>query len=374
MTAAATRFATEKTGFSPVLMQLFILREFLRGITMKTRSKVFNLKALQNHLLLTRKQSMHLDGYASCIDMKKTSIIMQIYSDGSCYCDTTSDPIASKESGSVTAKEMHGVYAVHYLTPDADVGPSVTAPFCLVERGMPDKGHAVYIVNMFSVDRLRAIKNIGNGMIPMPLESQKTDDGEKTLFDVATHGSVPVYIGKTSKGVGFRLKQHMYSAYSGSTTKFHKVLCGSNKYQPMIPATNLLGLYQSEQEAYDAESKVISSTVGLPGVYLCNILGATMALDDLLKFAPKLRGKIDAEYAEERLMELRSRASDNWDDPEYAEDVICNNDKNFDAHEVRLIRMLSRMGDSDRVISIKIGSPVNRIKTLLSGNTYSRIL
>lgn len=372
MSLTATKVAPENTVFSAVLLLFSKLRFFLRGKNMKLKSKFFNIKACQNHLAVNLNQARCLEHFVSTIDTRKTSVIMQVYHDGSCSCQPSSDKLTSTY-GSVF---LHGVFVRHYLDNSHTDSINFSSGYDFLKKGMPDTGHAVYCVTTFSSDRTQAIKCM-KGVLPMPDEKliQAIKGADTPVpFDAVLKGAIPFYIGKTSKGVANRLGQHLYSALlRESNTKFHRVLRGSDKYQGQLPTVTLIGLEPTEDGAYKKEAIEIKNSVGVPGTYLCNTMGATMALEDLLKLEPKLKGRVSAEYAEELLAIRSANGKLNWNDPMYAESVICNNDRNFDADEVRIIRTLFRLNDSPEKIAKKLNVDKKRVTSLVTGKTYGRI-
>ena len=375
MSITATKVAPESVVFSAILLLFSKLRLFLRGIIeMKIKSKFFNLKSCQNHLSLSLKQARCLEHFVTTIDTTKTSVIMQIYTDGSCSCQPSSDKLTSTY-GSIF---IHGVFVINYIDDDNVDSVNFSSGYDFIKKGMPDMGHAVYCVTTFSSDRSQAIKAMSsNSPLPMPDKSLKENIKNSDVpvpFDAVINGAVPFYIGKTSKGVSNRLSQHLYSAFMReSNTKFHRVLRGNEKYQSQLPTVTLIGLEVTEEEAYKKEAIEIKNSVGVPGTYLCNTIGATMALDDLLKLEPQLKGRVSAEDAEELLAARSANGKLNWNDPLYAESVICNNDRNFDADEVRIIRTLFRLSESPAKIAKKLSVKKQRVNSLLTGKTYGRI-
>jgi hypothetical protein len=63
-----------------------------------------------------------------------------------------------------------------------------------------------------------------------------------------------------------------------------------------------------------------------------------------------------------------------WDDPAYAEAVICGRENRLSADQVRRIRYLAAVGHNLESIKVAIGA-VNdgQIKRVIAGRTYSRI-
>jgi hypothetical protein len=85
-------------------------------------------------------------------------------------------------------------------------------------------------------------------------------------------------------------------------------------------------------------------------------------LDDYLKQHPNLGAP-------------KPGIAEKWNDPSYAEAVICGRDNRLPADQVREIRYLSAMGNDEGVIKRLVGAIDNdQIKRVLSGRTFSRIM
>lgn len=359
-----------KTGFlAPLAVFTYFLQErILRGFDMKFTSKIFNIKALQNHLALTRSQAWRLDEVAESINFKKVALTVHVISENE--MKIFSEP----KSGSVADNSILAIHAFD-LSTNAYDDPKIQiiAPLSILRKGCSDTSHLVYRIDTFSPGRLDGyIKTL---KLPEPnLNLIENTSAYPIPFDVATRGKVPAYIGKTSVGFANRLKQHLSSASAGSSTRFHKVLRGSDKYQAQYPVCQILASFETESKAYDFEEEQIKKLVSEDTAYCCNTIGSRQAFDNLIALEPRLKNQITAEEAEELLMLRSKNAAANWHDPDYVERVICNNERNFDADEIRLIRSLYAMKMPLTMIAKKFNAPFKRVKSVIERVTYSRIL
>jgi hypothetical protein len=344
------------------------VRGLLTGVSMKFSSRVFNIKALQNHLALTRAQAQLVDSVAETLDLKQVNITLHVRSEKDMRI-LSQPKTGDAADNCILAIHCEDMKSAGY----DDVKIQILAPLSILKKGCSDTSHLVYRIDTFSAERFDLYAKTGE--LPMPkTENLPVVDGFQMPFDVATRGKVPVYVGKTSVGFANRLKQHFASAFGGSNTRFHKILRGSDKYYGQWPICQILGSFDSESKAYDFEEEQIKKLALEEGAYCCNTIGSRQAFENLITLEPRLRSTVSAEDAEELLM-LRSKlATAQWDDPEYAESVICNNERNFDADEVRLIRSLFAMKMPTPVIAKRFTVPEKRVKLVVEGRTYSRIL
>jgi hypothetical protein len=352
-----------KTGAPAPLAWLSYLRERFAGAIVKFRNGKLNHKALSSHLALNRRQSFELDDFCKQIDLNKTSVGMSVWPDGTCSVAALKD-VTYPFNG----VQRPGVTVIHRCDFEPDGLSLVTSaawPFVL--KGAPDQGHIVYCVTTYSEGRFLAMQK-SDGKLPMPTEVKPE------VLDTQRGGAVPTYIGMTSKGMAIRLQQHIYSAYSGgSSTRFHKTLRG-DKYAPQLPAVTAVRMLETRAGAFAAEAEEIKTAGDLPGVRLLNALLSGEALEQLFAKAPELRGKVDQEYAEERLNAMSSGMTLKWQDPDYAEAVICNNDRNLDADTVREIRFLIGLGVSSSSIAVKLSLTPSRVNSVAAKKTYGRII
>ncbi len=340
---------------------------------MKLRGKVLNLKAVMKHLTVDRRLAEYIDELASTLDMRKTSLALFVMEDDVGYDFYDGDMANFK------GKNRPGLMITFQIDKNIDykIGPKITVPWDIIKKGSQDTGNLVYLILLQSIGRMRStVENGITDLIPGVLEKYKTQSDVRIPFDVVTQGRTPAYVGKTSKGVGVRLVQHLKSSVTGSSTLFHRRLCGDEKYQGMIPIMNVIDSADTEEAAYDLEEHHIRRVVqeSLNDFVLLNTIASREAINQLRNEFPELfNKKYDVELADEILAMKRQTTSNLWNDPLYAESVICNNERNFDADDVRQIRMMKSLGSSPKQIADLYKVNVNRITSLFGGKTYSRI-
>jgi len=316
-----------------------------------------NIKAVQNHLGLDRKLAERLDGVISLIDIRKASLILNI-------CDkndlvVTEVPVASDAASNL----LHGIH-VNY-----DGVIRLVAPYSALLKTSPRTGHIVYMVYPMSADKTEAVSE--QNLVPRVCVDPKYKG--RVPFESLVKNRLPIYVGKTSRGLAIRAIEHIASAFKNPQTKFHKALAGGDKSYPMTATFMLLDSYQNEEAAYRSEENEIKKASDLEDVYLLNTMFSRQAFDELQKLDKSFRN-VSPEDAEEMLARRSSATAKNWNDPEYAEAVICNNERNFDADDVRTIRMLYKLTRNIDAISSKLGVKASRVKSLISGVTYRRVL
>jgi hypothetical protein len=66
--------------------------------------------------------------------------------------------------------------------------------------------------------------------------------------------------------------------------------------------------------------------------------------------------------------------AESWNDPAYAEAVICGRENRLSAEQVRRIRYLAAIGTPDGQITTQVGaSNISQVRRVLTGRTYARI-
>lgn len=316
-----------------------------------------------------------IDRLVTSIKQSTTSLVLFVYDDGGWAYETVETPLTHWRDGTA-----HGISVIYTLAPRDDrIGISFTVPWHVVQKAAPSTGHCVYAVTLFSVERTEAMLKAGDVVSPLPRLAEKAKEVRgktRVPLDALTKGRIPVYVGKTSKGMANRISQHYASACKGSRTPFHKVLSGGDLYEPMMPRVHLIDWADTEDRAYDLEERYIRENAEHGGETLMplNVIASRDAIRQLREEHPELWNPARAEQAEELLEAKRLAASENWDDPIYAESVICNNDRNFNAIEVRQIRMMSRIGMPAARIARTLGASKQRVMALLAGRTYGRVL
>lgn len=322
-----------------------------------SRGGNLNIKAVQNHLGLDRKLAERLDGVISVIDRRKASLIISL--GNSSNLQVTEIPVACD----TMSNQVHGIHVSY------DGIIRLVVPYSAVEKTAPRTGHAVYIVAPASMSKMDAITP--ENLVPQYVLNPPHVG--RIPFEMLVKNRVPVYIGKTSRGVAVRAMEHLISAFRNPQTRFHRAVAGNNKTLPMTMSFMLVGSYQNELSAYQAEENEIRKASELDGVYLLNTMFSRQAFDELQKLDKAFKN-VAPEDAEEILARRSAATSKNWDDPEYAEAVICNNERNFDADDVRLIRMIYRLTGSANETASRLGLNSSRVKRLIEGVTYRRVL
>jgi hypothetical protein len=321
---------------------------------------------------LSKRTIKALDFAAASIDREKTSVHVFAFDDGHYEIEYSSTPFIH------CAGEWHyGVNVIHPLDQfhDPRIALKLTAPWEVLEHSSPDTGHIVYAVHLQSPELMGAQLALGGPVVPKQHLVDAARETAEGAFDVATGERIPVYIGKTSQGMAKRLRQHIDSAVRHASTPFHRRIAGDAHYAPMIPSVFVLDTAKTEQRAYDLEEQHIRDSIEQHSekLYPLNVLTARDAIAKLREEFPELFRRANKEQAEELLALRAKNTSAAWDDPQYAESVICNNERNFDAHSVRQIRMLRRLSTPPVAIAKAFGVPPARITKLLAGKTYNRI-
>lgn len=335
---------------------------------------VLNVDALRAHLGVSKLRAKQIDKLAADLGVKTTSIA--IYESGGPECDYGHTKRQLTVWG---GREVHGITVIRPLDgiEDARIGFSIVVPWHLLMKGQPTKGHMVYGIELRSAAAAEAELKQGGHVSPSEELSSKEiairKDGGKARLDAVVRGRIPIYIGKTSVGLANRFKQHIVSSVRGSKTRFHVALGGNDKYYPMIPRMFAIGRADTEEGAYALEEEQIADHGLNPKTYLLNTLHSREAFAKLLAEFPDLATERNREQAEEILAAKAARASAMWDDPTTAEAIICGNGNNFDGQEVRMIRLLGRMGESPVKIAKSLGVAPQRVNKVLTGATYSRV-
>jgi hypothetical protein len=302
--------------------------------------------------------AVELDYFCQAIDLKKTSVGMTIWPDGQCSISA----IDNKYPFNGTFR--NGITVFHRADFDEILSIPISATWEVLKKGAPDFGHVVYCVTTFSQPRFNALVDYGKVVFPT--------EQRKEILDTQRGGAFPTYIGMTSKGAANRLVQHIASASKGSKTRFHRVLKGE-KHIPQLPMLNIIRQTQTREACFAAEEEEIKIAAKLEGVISLNTLMGSLDASKLLgeKFNDR---KTCPEYAEEALARMASATSLNWEDPDYAEAVICNNDRNLDGDCVREIRLLSALNLSVDTIASKLDVSKARVISVISRKTYGRVI
>ena len=318
-----------------------------------------NVNALQNHLGVTRRMANDLDRIAQELDLRTTSL----------YADVRDDVLRWQATDTrypnINADSFeHGITVVHGSGVTDNLVVMFTSPWRFILKSAPDFGHCVYSITTFSFS---AISQIMDHRLPN-IDGQMARKPRESLINKPM-----AYVGKTSKGLVRRLKQHVTSAFvNESMTRFHRVMRGDENWQSQWPqGISLIGQYPSEDAAYEAEARHIARAAEDDRVQILNTTGSR---DAWMKLPLREQKHVSAEHAEEWLVARSSAAKQMWENPETAEAIICNNPRNFNADDVRLIRFLSMLGTHERVVANNVGASVDRVRKVLAKRTYRRIL
>ena len=338
-----------------------------------SRSSFLNENAVKNHLALPVKLAKNLSSEAKSIDTLSKSVVLTVVSNDHCGFDVVDAPIAMWRE-----QQVHGVSVIHSIGHrDPRVGVRCTVPWHTVIRNAPDAGHVVYGIELATVSRLLAEIKQGGVVFATKeavQEAKLLKKSQDVPLEMVIGDRAAYYIGKTSVGIARRLKQHVNSSVKGARTRFHKAIAGKGCYQPMLPHVRLIDCADTEEKAYDLEETYIQIYMHDGAAYVLNTASTRQAILELKKMFPDLFDARRREEAPEMLQTARSGGVNPWDDPAYAEAVICNNDRNFDSDEVRQIRMLRGLGSSPAQIARVVGAKPPRILKVLEGATYARVL
>ena len=340
---------------------------------MKLVSQKLNPKALRNHFGLSHQQVKAVVAFADQHDLRGARLVVMESPEGQL---TFAEGSGDAEYMEQTVPCMS---VVRSLSKDLDpmVGHQITIPWKHLMKGAPDTGFMVYQIQLVSLPGL--IKSVKIGAPT----SSTVDFAKQHLLDraegkrVTLDGTKPdqalVYIGKTRKGLAVRLRQHIGSMVKGSATPFHRAMRGDSRTYPTIPIMTFVGSARTDEGAYDLEERHIERATLEPTVFCLNSMKNREAIQKLREQFPEAFKTADPEEAEELLFQSKQRMEKMWDDPTFAEAVICNNPRNFDYGEICQIRMMSRMGLPTTRIAKDLSASTPRIEKLLRGETYSRI-
>jgi len=210
-----------------------------------------------------------------------------------------------------------------------------------------------------------------------------------------------VYYGITKRGWNNRFTEHLESALGEESRRLFPAklkelvssraehIRGENRTTPMLAGlvSSICAVGLDEDSAMDAEEYLVDKyslsskhprglnmipggREGIRALRRLSIDGATSLmesderealLDEYLKVHP-LFGRPNPGVAAK------------WDDPAYAEAVICGRENRLNAGQVREIRYLAAMGNSIQQIRDLIGAvDEGQVSRVLAGRTYSRI-
>lgn len=338
---------------------------------MKLRGKALNLRALKNHLGLSRAVAQAIDEFAANVDFGKCSVCVF---DGP--RDNFSIEVTESKVASWKGESEHGISVCYGLSDvDRRYGPTIVIPWRLVMKGAPDCGHLVYLIQLKSAIHLFGVLSTGIPRLALTEKGMvEVEKSNKDIWENKVGDKHLLYVGKTSRGIVTRFCEHIIESVKGTRTQFYTVMAGGDQYQPMLPICFALDSANDSETAYDLEEKHIKDLFESGDYAILNTVHSRQAYADLIARHPSVAKTADPERAEELLARLSKNTESLWLDPAYAESVICNNDRNFTGAQVRQIRMLASMGMQPNAIARSIGVQTYRVSGVVENKTYGRIL
>lgn len=343
-----------------------VARQMFQKVKAKGKLKHVSLQACKSHLGLDKAVIRLLDQLVEDIGGFSKSIVFRVLPDGTAQWDVSPAMYAfNGRHAPGIGVQYPGVYG---STNPKDV-LMIGAPWAAIRKGCPDTGHCVYSIITSS---MTGVDLLFGDVKKAPDEQMLVPQVDASPLDLARDKKM-VYIGKTSVGVFHRFTQHMNSMSKGCMTKFYQVMRGLRGYQPQLPlGVFLIEQHASEDLAYAAEEMLIEKEATTQDFLLLNTVGSRQAFADLKKVESKTTES--PEYAEERLAFLSQSAAANWEDPEYARSVICNNPNNLDYIDVCTVRMLHRFGKTPKYISSQLGIKYDQVRRIVTGKAYNRVM
>ncbi|MDJ0450949.1 MULTISPECIES: hypothetical protein [Methylocystis] len=188
-----------------------------------------------------------------------------------------------------------------------------------------------------------------------------------------------IYVGLTKQGWRQRLTGHLQSARSGSNTLFHKAL----RAKPKIIRSHVLMVGADEDQAMSfEEDRVAAFSYYLDHPKGLNMIpGGKAGFKFLSKYVGATPCKLeDRESLLDRLLKERRVSLPNpvvaalWDNPDYAARVLCGRSDRFSLGALRTIIDLHAVGHSPPELADRFGASEKRVRNLISGKTYGRVL
>lgn len=216
----------------------------------------------------------------------------------------------------------------------------------------------------------------------------------------ADSGATFVYYGITRRGWNLRLGEHMGSAFGGSMRLFPAKLreliearleqrAGRPPSGPALVGmgSTLCAVGLDEDAAMDVEEYLVDkySLASKFRLGLNMIPGGHEGIRSLHQLALGSGAMIVETEDREQLLDDYLRANpalgrpkhgvaQAWNNPAYAEAVICGRENRLEADQVRRIRYLSALGKDVASIRLEVGAiDEGQVARVLSGRTYSRI-
>ena len=197
-----------------------------------------------------------------------------------------------------------------------------------------------------------------------------------------THGDT--YIGITKQRWQVRYRQHVQSANSGSPYLMHEAMRNAEEYNLIEHEVYAAGL--SYEDAMNVEEFHVERLSLYP--HGLNMIPGGFAGLRYLAMMNALRPRETGEFKDQVISDLmtgkrqdesggtNSLIAEHWHDPKYAESVICGHSGRFSVDEVRTIRVLAACEwRVEKIAShLNIANAIPRIKMLIKGKTYNRIV
>ncbi len=202
--------------------------------------------------------------------------------------------------------------------------------------------------------------------------------------DSKNYGKMDTYIGVTKQRWQVRYRQHLQSARSGSPYLMHKAIREEDKYEMMEHEVYAAGL--SYEEAMNCEESLVERYSlhpnglnmipgGFAGLRYLALMNA-LKPRETGEFKDRVISELMTGKRSSNLGEVNSLIAEHWENPEYAEAVICNRDDRFSPEEVRMIRILGSCDwDIEKIVNhLNLSDSEKRVAALLKGRTYNRIV
>jgi hypothetical protein len=218
---------------------------------------------------------------------------------------------------------------------------------------------------------------------------------------LADDGSEFVYYGLTKRGWNNRFNEHMESALRDDSrrlfpSKLRELIearaaqisgqaSDGPKLQGVITAVCAVGLDESQAmdteeylvDKYSLSSKHINGLNMIPGGHEgIRALRRLSLTSDRPLIETEDREAVLDRYLQNhpQLGKPKPGVAEKWNDPAYAEAVICARENRLSADQVREIRYLAALGHSVDQIRVQVGALDNgQASRVLAGRTYARI-
>lgn len=218
---------------------------------------------------------------------------------------------------------------------------------------------------------------------------------------LANNGEEFVYYGITKRGWNTRFMEHVKSSVRDSSKrllpqKMEELIdaraaevCGVPDARPKLTGivTALCAIGLTKEQAMDVEEYLVDKYSlsskhkhglnmipggyeGIRSLHALSILREPSFLDT------EARDEVLGIYLRNHLKRgvPNPRIAAKWNDPEYAEAVICGRENRLEADQVREIRYLSALGYSVNAIRDRVGAiDEGQVERVLAGRTYARI-